>query len=179
MGSDFSNAGRVRGDASNGGRVAMDGAVEQLDREFATFELVEARLAEAWGYLLRMPDRESGWQRIKAMWPDMRRHTAFGDYGDMDADARPKLPGLRTAEVDRMDEALAWVEWVPRQHRTLVGLVLSMLQRIDDPDWHWLARQIDSSVAPDSYRMRYNRAITRICNRLNTAENRRVEGVKG
>lgn len=170
MGSDFSNAGRVRGEGSEAGRVTVEGAVEQLDREFMTFELVEERLVEAWGYLLRLPDRERGWQRIKAMWPDMRRHTAFGDYGDMDADARPKLPGLRTAEVDSMDEALAWVEWVPRQHRALVGIVLSQLQRVARPEWQWIAEQLGEGVEPDAYRKRYSRALTTICNRLNTAE---------
>lgn len=177
MSSRQSESGRVAEEASEAGRVA----VEQLDREFATFELVEERLVEAWGYLLRMPDRERGFHRVAASWPDMRRHTAFGDYGDMDADARPKKPGLRTAEVDSMEEALGWVEWVPERHRSLIGLVLGMLQRIDDPDWIWIADRIDGGrgPGPDACRMRYNRAITRICERLNGAEIRGVEGVKG
>jgi hypothetical protein len=172
MGSDFSNAGRVRDQGSVGGRVLND-AVEQLDRELATFDLVEERLVEAWGYLLRLPDREKGWHRLKASWPNVRRHTAFGDYGDMDADAKPKLPGLRTAEVDRMEEALGWVEWVPAQHRALIGVVLSQLQRADRPEWPFVALELDRSVDPDAYRKRYSRALTRICERLNGAEIRR------
>ncbi|GEM_PF-1034175 len=178
MGSRQSESGRVAQEASEAGRIA-DSAVEQLGRDLATFALVEERLVEAWGYLLRMPDRERGFHRVAASWPDVRRHTAFGDYGDMDADARPKKPGLRTAEVDSMEEALGWVEWVPERHRALIGLVLGMLQRIDDPDWVWVASRLDGRPQPDACRMRYNRAITRICERLNGAEIRGVEGVKG
>jgi hypothetical protein len=174
MGSDFSNAGRVRGQASEDGRVA----VEPLGRAFVSFAMVEERLVEAWGFMLRLPDRERGWHRLKASWPDMRRHNAFGDYGDMDAEAWPSMPGLRTAEVDRMDEALGWVDWVPEQHRALIGVVLGMLQRIDEPDWVWVAGVI-GGVKADACRMRYSRAITRICERLSAAENRGVEGVKG
>lgn len=172
MGSDFSNAGRVSELASNDGSL-LGGAVEQLDRELATFDLVEARLVEAWGYLLRLPDREIGWHRLKASWPDVRRHTAFGDYGDMEPDAKPKLPGLRTAEVDRMEEALGWVEWVAEQHRPLIGVVLGMLQRADRPDWDWISGKVDGDPGSDACRKRYSRAVTRICERLNGAEVRR------
>lgn len=159
--------------AANEAGHQLNDAVAQLDRELATFDLVQERLVEAWGYLLRMPDREKGWQRIKAMWPDVRRHNANGDYGDTEPDAKPKQPGLRTAEVDDMEEALGWVEWVPTQHRILIGVVLGQLQRIDRPDWTWIAAQIEGRPEPDACRMRYSRALTRICERLNGAEIRR------
>ena len=66
-------SGRVGSDASTDGRV-LSSAVDQLQAELMTFDMVEARLAEAWGFLMRMPDRELAWQRIQAMWPDVRRH---------------------------------------------------------------------------------------------------------
>jgi hypothetical protein len=147
-------------------RGTLRDAVAQLDADLMTFDLVQERLVEAWGYLLRMPDREAGFQRIKAMWPDVRRHNAFGDYGDMDVDAKPKLPGLRTAEVDQMEEALGWVEWVSERDRKLIGLVLGQLQRLAHPEWDAVARRIVPSPTADACRKRYGRALHRICTRL-------------
>jgi hypothetical protein len=178
MSSKQSEGGTVDPHASGDGGV-LSGAVEQLDRELMTFDLVEERLAEAWGFMLRLPDRERGWQRVTAIWPEVRRHNFFGDYGGTDPDARPRQPGLRTAEVERMEEALGWVDWVAPQHRTLLGLVLSVLQKIDDPDWIWIAARVDGKPEPSACRMRYSRSITRICERLNGAEIGGVEGVKG
>lgn len=168
--------GRVGLDASSGGSVLTDA---DIGREIVTFSDVEERLVEAWGFLMRMPDRERGWQRLKACWPDMRRHNHFGDYGDMDADAVPKKPGLRTAEVDRMEEALGWIEWVKERDRKLVGVVLSQLQRASGIEWGDVVDALHSDAAPDALRMRFGRSLTRICNRLNATENRGVEAVKG
>jgi len=165
-------------DGVSGGMLGS-ALVDELSRELATFDLVEERLREAWGFMLRLPDRERGWQRLLAKWPEMRRHNYFGDYGDIDVDARPRKPGLRSTEVERMDEALGWVDWVAPQHRALMGLVLSMLQKIDDPDWVWVAGKLRDGTEPSACRMRYNRSITRICERLNGAEIRGVEAVKG
>ena len=137
-----------------------------------TFDAVQERLVEAWAFLTRLPDREAGWLRVQATWPDVRRHHAFGDYGDMDVDARPRLPGLSSGEVGRMEEALSWLQHVPERDRKLVGLALAQLQRIARPEWVWIARRLGSVAEPDAYRMRYGRAITRICRALNTAENR-------
>jgi len=178
MTSDFSLAGRVRDQASDSGSL-LTNAVDALAKDLATFDQVEERLVEAWGYLMRMPDRELGLHRLKASWPDIRRHNAFGDYGDMESDAAPKAPGLRTAEVDAMEEALGWVEWVKGRDRKLIGVVLAQLQRAARPEWPFVALALDRSVEPDAYRKRYSRAITLICNRLNAAENREVEGVNG
>jgi hypothetical protein len=178
MSYDRTASGRVGDEGSGDGSLPSD-VVEQLERELATFEMVEERLVEAWGLMMRLPDRERGWQRLAAAWPDVRRHNSFGDYGDMEPDARPKQPGLRSVEVDRMEEALGWVDWVPPQHRTLIGVVLAQLQRADRPEWEWIAARIEGRPEPDACRMRYNRSITRICERLNGAEIRGVEGVKG
>ncbi|NYT43119.1 hypothetical protein HZY97_20255 [Sphingomonas sp. R-74633] len=171
MGSDFSNAGRVRGNGSEAGRV-MAGAVEQLDREFASFELVEARLVEAWGFLLRMPDRERGWLRVKALWPDIRRtREDFRNWdAKLDQGIEPRKPGLRTAEVDKMEEALGWLRVVKERDRKLIGVVLGQLQRADDPEWSAVAHAFGGEASSDAYRKRYGRAITAICNSLNTAE---------
>lgn len=161
------------------GSVQLSDTVAQLDCELATFDVVEERLVEAWGFMMRLPDREIGWQRIVAIWPELRRHNSFGDYGDMDTDARPRRPGLRSEEIERMEQALGWVDWVPQQHRRLIGLVLTMLQKIDDPDWVWAAARIEGAPKPDACRKRYNRSLSRICERLNGAEIRGVEAVKG
>ena len=169
-------SGRVGSDASTDGRV-LSSAVDQLQAELMTFDMVEARLAEAWGFLMRMPDRERGWQRIQAMWPDVRRHTAFGDYGDMTPDARPRMPGLRSAEVDRMEQALGWMAWVGERDRKLVGIVLAQLQRVDRPEWEAVADRIGGALTSEACRKRYGRALNRICVRLNAAEIRGVEAV--
>lgn len=161
MGSDFSIAGKLREQASEFGSLGW------------TFADVQDRLVEAWGFLARLPDREAGWLRVQAIWPDVRRHHAFGDYGDMDPDARPALPGLSTVEVGRMEEALGWLQHVPERDRKLVGMALAQLQRAARPEWVWIARRFGGVAEPDAYRMRYGRALTRICRALNAAENRR------
>jgi hypothetical protein len=150
MGYDFSIGGRVHEQPSDGG-------------SFLTFTDVEERLVEAWGFLRRLPDRERGWQTIRANWPDTLRHTWFGDYPSSDAESAPCAPGLRTAEVARMEEALAWVAWVPERDRRLLGLVLSALDRGEaQAPWIDLAHVIGAGATPDALRMRYGRAVSRI-----------------
>ena len=66
-------AGRVEADASDTGRVL-------------SFEDVQERLVEAIRVVWRQPDRERAWLTVRAYWPDIQRHTAFGDYDDRGGD---------------------------------------------------------------------------------------------
>lgn len=154
-------------------RVEAEGGV--------TFAAVEERLLEAWGFLRRLPDREAGWVKVKAMWPNLRRHTMFGDYGDMEQDAPRSLPGLTVAELRRMDEALAWVEQVAPRERKLIGLVLRRMDRERAARPHWIDAALDwrrdtgEEVQPDTLRMRYGRALRAICVH---AEGRNTAGLR-
>ncbi|GAA4220240.1 hypothetical protein GCM10022253_23930 [Sphingomonas endophytica] len=142
-------------------RVEAEGGV--------TFAAVEERLLEAWGFLRRLPDREAGWVKVKALWPAMRRHSMFGDYGDMEPDAPRSLPGLTVAELRRMDEALLWIEQVAPRERKLIGLVLQRMDRERAARPHWIdaahdwRRDTGEAVQPDTLRMRYGRALHAIC----------------
>jgi hypothetical protein len=157
-----------------------------------TFDRVVERMVEAWGFLWRMPDREAGWLR------DVQASTIYErgqisrqdlwalyqiDSDDYDRDAMPKRPGLRTAEVDRMDEALGWVEWVEPAHRRLVGVVLQTLHRNEEAQlpWRRIARKIGWAGHPDTLAKRWSRSVTRIAQRLARAEtggNPHLETVK-
>lgn len=146
-----------------------------------TFDRVVERMVEAWGFLWRMPDREAGWLR------DVQASSIYSrgqisrqdlwalyqiDSDDYDRDAMPKLPGLRTAEVDRMDEALGWVEWVDPAHRRLVGMVLQSMHRGDEAQVPWgrIAKRIGWAGHPDTLSKRWSRAVTRIAQRLDRAQ---------
>lgn len=153
-----------------GDRIAAEGGV--------TFEGVEARLLEAWSFLRRLPDREAGWMKVKALWPALRRHTMFGDYGDMEADAPRRLPGLTVEEVARMEAALGWIERVAPRERKLIGMVLRQMdrERTACPAWGDVAgdwrRDTGDEVQPDTLRMRYGRALRAICGHIERDERR-------
>lgn len=164
----FHQDGRVGHDASDTGSMAFEDVVE--------------RLVEAWGFMWRMPDREAGWLRAPqagAIYQRgvLTRQEAWAlyqlDSDDYDRDALPKLPGLRTAEVDRMEEALGWVEWIDPAHRRLVGLVLQSMHRGDEAQVPWtrIAKRIGWAGHPDTLSKRWDRAIFKIAQRLNRARN--------
>lgn len=139
-----------------------------------TFQLVEERLVEAWGFLCRMPDREAAHLRVSVMsiWQQIVRQ-----WGDAAPDAFSKRPrlGLRSHEVDRMDEALAWVELLRPHDRQLVGRVLPWLARgaVDIP-WRKIKAEMGWIGSPDALRMRYGRAINKIAVKLSNGK----DGVK-
>lgn len=145
-----------------------------------SFEGVQDRLLEAWGFLRRMPDREAGWLRdAKASSIYQRGQLAARetwalyqiDSDDYDRDALPKLPGLRSAEVDRMDEALGWIAWVDARDRKLVAVVLAQLHNdAARPSWTGAARALGFGGHPDTLAKRYSRAITRIAVKLGRGE---------
>ncbi len=161
------------------------------DNGAVTFALVEERLVEAWGFLRRMPDREAGWlmdARASSIYQrgQLSRQELWELYqvdGDnYDRDALPRLPGLRSVEVDRMDQALGWMGYVDARDRKLVGIILGQLDRgASRPAWASAAKALGSTVEPDTLRKRYARAITRIATKLDNVGNgcfTRLEHVK-
>lgn len=136
-----------------------------------TFDGVQERLIEALQLLARMPDRERGWlsSGTSSLWRMVQR-----DLVDGAADDEPRVrSGLTSVEVDRMNEALAWVEQVDERDRKLVGLAVGQLARgAKRVSWRAILPQLGLRLGADGLRMRYGRAITLICQRLNAAENR-------
>lgn len=151
-------AGRIEAQASKGG-------------SFWTFDLVEEALVEAMTLWRRSPDRERGWHAIRAYWPEINRHTWFGDYADHDATPRP-LP-LTRDQVDERDRVSEWLAHVDQRDRKLVVLALACLaggeKRVP---WRRLLKPMCLQLGADGLRKRYSKAITSICHALNAAENR-------
>lgn len=127
-----------------------------------TFRQVEDRLVEAWDFLCRLPDREAGWLRlsISGLWQQIIRQQA--DYRDGSFAAAPRV-GLRAVEVDRMDEALGWLDMVRPADRMVIGHALPWLSRgaVEVP-WMQIAADMGWAGTPDALRMRYGRAVARI-----------------
>lgn len=146
------------------------------DSQFWTFEMVQERLIEALLCMRRLPDREAGWQRVRANWPDVVMHSFFGDYGDTDPDARPRPLPLTRRALAEMEEAGEWLMIVKPEDRRLVALAISCLARGDARvPWMQLRGAMGVRFGADGLRKRYGRAINAICNRLNGAEIRGVE----
>ena len=79
-----------------------------------SFADVEERLVEAMLVMRRLSDREAGWLRVKASWPDIVREHEAGDYdargylGNSSDIALKPLPATRR-DIAEMEEAFAWV----------------------------------------------------------------------
>lgn len=137
--------------------------------DFWTYEAVEDRLIEAWALLHRMPDREAAWlgQAVMGLWRQVKRE--WDAYSQDSDDVRLTL-GARAAEVDRMDEALGWLDHVRTIDRKLVGLVIKVKARgYGEVPWVLIRAQLGWEVTPDACRKRYGRAIYAIAYRLNRA----------
>lgn len=173
----WADYGRDDRDASVAGRIADDDA-------FWSFDRVQERLIEAWGFLHRLPDRERQWMREPGAATiyargQLSRHELWSlyriDSDDYDRDQRPKLPGLRSVEVDRMWEALGWIEWVTGRDRKLVGIAIGQMARgAARPSWVGAARSLGWGGHPDTLAKRYATAINRIAinlTRRKAAEN--------
>ncbi|QIG79979.1 hypothetical protein [Stakelama tenebrarum] len=141
-----------------------------------SYDEVQERLVEAWGFLMRMPDRERGWLRsgVSSIYREFRLSEAEAwrlyqiDSDDYHGDARPKLPPLSSVEVDRMEEALAWVSaYAPRRDCGLIGVVLAQLQRSARPSWEEAADKIGGDAAPAALSRRYERAMGAVCRGVN------------
>jgi hypothetical protein len=139
----------------------------QIDRSEAvglmTLADVEARLIEALRVLWRLGDREAGWLRVKAFWPDIVRETHVGDHdargGDMVAPALRPLPATRR-DVVRMEESMEWVLAVKPEDRRLIGLAIGALARgAGAVPWMALRRPMGVKLGAHGLRKRYGRAM--------------------
>lgn len=145
---------------------AMEGTI------FWTFDEVEGRLVEA----LRL-----WWHVSGGWWPfasDGPWHLVAVDKSwDWDSDRwadapLPKLP-LSREQIQRRDEASAWLTHAPERDRRLIVLAVTALaagrKRVP---WRKLLRPMGMRRGADGLRMRYGRAVTVICEALNAAEMR-------
>lgn len=142
--------------------------------DFWTAAAVEARLLAAFAADARLPDRERAWRRVKiaGTWRQMRS-LEWGDYRPEETTVRL---GLRTAEVDAMDEALGWTEWLGEDARRLVARVIAIKAR--DPNgrvppggWGRLRKALglERAVTVDALKAMYARALAQIVARLDAA----------
>lgn len=131
-------------------------------------EVVEDRLIEAMGVLLRSSDREMAWLHVTSMslWQQVK-----SDMTEAAADDRPLVTcALTRAEVERAEEAMAWVSRVvpSGDTRRILGLALTRLvtRGKDRAIWPWVFQMMGGKASgwtTDGLRMRYSRSITSIC----------------
>ncbi|MES2494623.1 MAG: hypothetical protein V4618_00785 [Pseudomonadota bacterium] len=139
--------------------------------EYWTFEAVQERLVEAMTVLWRSGDRERGWLRGSTL-PIWREVVA--EVKDASPDDQAIVTcALTRAEVMRADEAMGWVAaWVPTgDTRRIVGTVLTCLAASGGRvEWLLIWSRMGGQAGgwtTDGLRMRYGRAITSVCQRLN------------
>lgn len=143
------------------------------DQDILGFEDVEGRLVEAIRVTWRQPDRERAWLTVRAYWPEMRRHTAFGDYDDrggdgVSSDVKLRPAALTRAEVDAASVALGWVAAVKDDDdRLLIGKVLRQMAGRQSVDWAGLREDRRRWRSADGLRMRYRRAMAAVVRRAN------------
>lgn len=146
---------------------ATDPREDARNGSMFTFEIVQERLIEAIEMIWRLPDREAGWLNasIMPLWRQVIRERGV-DY--VHSDERPRRPGLTRHEVDRMDQALSWMDAVPDDDRKLVGLAIVCLARgMKQVPWMELRKPMGIKLGAHGLRKRYGRAISGICSRLN------------
>lgn len=128
-----------------------------------SFADVEERLVEAMLVMRRMSDREAGWLRVKACWPDIVREDARGDYDARGVDMGPPplrpLPASRR-DVAEMEEAFGWVLAVKPEDRKLIGLAITALAQGDKQvPWMRLRKPMGVKLGAHGLRKRYGRAM--------------------
>jgi hypothetical protein len=150
-----------------------------IDEDVLSFGEVEEALMDAMDYLGRMPDRERGFLSAgsRSGWPEIVRATWLGDYGD--GDAVPRGPGLTRAQVGHVERWVtgegALVLEVPPAHRRLVGIVLRQKREPEGGGFAWadVWRVFgDRAVTSDGLRMRYERAIRKVAQAVNSPARR-------
>lgn len=128
------------------------------------WESVEARLVEAFDVLHRLPDPSPGPQlRMMALWREV-----VADRTDIDQTPSPGRPGVSRWELGRMDEALAWCEWLSPEARRVVGAVVTwQAAGRGEVRWTEIRRRLGVETTTEGLRKAYSRALQRICGRLN------------
>jgi hypothetical protein len=145
-----------------------------------TFALVEERMVEAVGFLDRVSKGGRSPYATDGPWALVIRNRDAGaqvdgevaDWVEVDPDDAVKpRGGLRSAEVDRMEQTLEWIMLVQDRKgrlRPLVGMVLQQKQRgANQVDWAEVKRRLRSGDSHDVLRKSYSRAIGRIAAVLN------------
>ena len=140
-----------------------------MARQDSRFAIVEETAIEAWGLLMRLPDRERGFltsgSRSALPAPIRDRIT---DYADVDAVPRRQLGRREMALVGEwfLDPECLVMEIAP-SNRALVALVLTMRGRRGGGGFEWSevwtvlgGRRL--GVTSDALRMRYERSMGRI-----------------
>jgi hypothetical protein len=144
----------------------------RCDASLWTPALVEERMVDAVDKLDRVVSSGRYPFAKDGPWSSIIRDRLV-DYVDVD-DLRERgargRGGLRSAEVDLMNEALEWVTLLPAKgrNRPLVGVVL--IQRIrggSQIDWADVKRRLRSKDGHDTLRMAYGRSLSGICRALN------------
>lgn len=130
-----------------------------------SFADVEERLVEAMLVMRRLSDREAGWLRVKASWPDIVREHEAGDYdargylgNSSDIPLKP-LPATRR-DIAEMEEAFAWVLAAKERDRRLIALAIGALARGEKRvPWGKLLRPMGLKLGQHGLRKRYERAM--------------------
>lgn len=157
--------------APKGSELEERDEIEPLTIDFA---YVEERLLMAWRALHRSPDpsRHSQWIRMKGtsifrdMLHEWNEHGAHNDHARR-IEGWGRVGSLTTAEVDRMEEGLGWIEWIRTADRIMIGCVLAAkLSNQARPDWDRIAGYIDWRGHRSALSRRYDNAIKRITAKL-------------
>lgn len=132
--------------------------------ELVDFESVEARLVEAFEVLARLPDPSPGPRlRMMALWREV-----VPERVDVDQVGSPARPGVSRHELKRMDEALAWCEWLTPEARRVVGAVVNwQAQGRGEIRWTDIRRRLAVETTTEGLRKAYSRSLQRICGKLN------------
>lgn len=143
---------------------------------FLSYDQVEERLVEAVCLWRKAPDRERGWLKVRACWPDIRRAEFIRiignelDWPEEKPEARP-LP-LSRLQVAEMEEAGDWLRFVAERDRKLVVLALSYKASGKRPPWERIWNGLGrGKPGPEGLQMRYRKAIATICQQVNGAGN--------
>ena len=125
---------------------------------------IEARLDEAVDTLKRVP--APGLRRRVTRWPDFVRDSveAYG-YGEIRLTLRPAAPDA----IDRLDETLGWLRWLPREAQRILW------SRANGFSWRKIAGFVGK--APNTCRTWHLAALHHLASRLNGATG--VVGARG
>ncbi|MGW8204391.1 hypothetical protein ACWGM0_17830 [Sphingomonas bisphenolicum] len=138
---------------------------EREEGRMYSFADVEERLVEAMLVMRRLSDREAGWLRVKACWPDIVRDYGVGDYDargylgtSSDIPLRP-LPATRRDIAD-MEQAFGWVLAAKPEDRKLIALAISALAGgAKQVPWMRLRKPMGVKLGAHGLRKRYGRAM--------------------
>ena len=133
----------------------------------------EQALLGAFEYLAALPDRERGFLSAgsRSGWPEIVRMIGQGDY-PREPDRRIRLGLKEMAQLERMLLAPGCCAMaVPQAHRALVGRVLAMklTERGGGFAWSEVWEREGGrrcGVTSDALRMRYERAVGKVAQRM-------------